>query len=42
MCEGRLTGFLPAAATQEEIMQLATQRDSATWRDDRRPQGASQ
>ncbi len=29
MCEGRLTGFLPAGATQEEIMRLATQRDAA-------------
>jgi ribose transport system ATP-binding protein len=26
MCEGRLTGFLPADASQEEIMRLATQR----------------
>jgi len=26
MCEGRLTGILPAGASQEEIMQLATQR----------------
>lgn len=26
MCEGRLTGFLPGGAPQEEIMQLATQR----------------
>jgi ribose transport system ATP-binding protein len=29
MCEGRLTGFLPAHSTQEEIMQLATMRGSA-------------
>jgi ribose transport system ATP-binding protein len=29
MCEGRLTGFLPARASQEQIMQLATQRSSA-------------
>jgi ribose transport system ATP-binding protein len=29
MCEGRLTGELPArGATQEAIMQLATQRES--------------
>jgi ribose transport system ATP-binding protein len=29
MCEGRITGELPAAgATQEQIMQLATQRES--------------
>ncbi len=27
MCEGRLTGFLPAQATQEDIMHLATLRD---------------
>ena len=26
MCEGRLTGILPAGAAQEEIMRLATQR----------------
>ena len=26
MCEGRLTGFLPGGASQEEIMRLATQR----------------
>jgi ribose transport system ATP-binding protein len=26
MCEGRLTGFLPARSSQEEIMHLATQR----------------
>ena len=30
MCEGRLTGFLPARASQEEIMHLATQRSSVT------------
>jgi ribose transport system ATP-binding protein len=30
MCEGRLTGFLPAQSTQEEIMQLATMRGSAS------------
>jgi ribose transport system ATP-binding protein len=31
MCEGRLTGILPggAATTQEDIMELATQRDRA-------------
>ena len=29
MCEGRLTGFLPARASQEEIMHLATQRGVA-------------
>ena len=29
MCEGRLTGFLPAGASQQAIMQLATQRQSA-------------
>ncbi|MFD1881783.1 sugar ABC transporter ATP-binding protein [Paracoccus pacificus] len=28
MCEGRLTGFLPADTTQEAIMELATKRDS--------------
>jgi ribose transport system ATP-binding protein len=28
MCEGRLTGVLPGGASQEEIMRLATQRDS--------------
>ncbi len=32
MCEGRLTGILPggAATTQEQIMHLATQRETAT------------
>ena len=31
MCEGRLTGEFPASqATQEKIMQLATQRESMT------------
>jgi ribose transport system ATP-binding protein len=31
MCEGRVTGELPAAgATQEAIMALATQRDAST------------
>ena len=30
MCEGRLTGILPAGASQEEIMKLATQRNGAT------------
>ena len=32
MCEGRLTGILPGGATttQEQIMELATQRDPAT------------
>ncbi len=29
MCEGRLTGMLPGGASQEEIMQLATQRQSS-------------
>jgi ribose transport system ATP-binding protein len=29
MCEGRLTGFLPGGASQQEIMRLATQRESA-------------
>lgn len=29
MCEGRLTGILPGGASQEDIMRLATQRDSA-------------
>ncbi len=29
MCEGRLTGILPAGSPQEEIMQLATRRESA-------------
>lgn len=29
MCEGRLTGILPGGAGQEEIMRLATQRESA-------------
>ncbi|MCV9966313.1 sugar ABC transporter ATP-binding protein [Pararhizobium sp. BT-229] len=28
MCEGRLTGFLPAGAPQEEIMRLATARQA--------------
>jgi hypothetical protein len=28
MCEGRLTGILPAEATQEQIMALATQRET--------------
>src|SRR5262249_3984862 len=28
MCEGRITGELPAGATQEQIMQLATRRES--------------
>ena len=28
MCEGRLTGLLPGGASQEEIMRLATQRQS--------------
>ena len=28
MCEGRLTGILPAEAAQEQIMALATQRDT--------------
>jgi len=30
MCEGNLTGFLPAQATQEDIMHLATQTMSST------------
>jgi ribose transport system ATP-binding protein len=29
MCEGRLTGILPGGATQEQIMALATQRETA-------------
>lgn len=29
MCEGRLTGILPGGASQEEIMRLATQRQSS-------------
>jgi ribose transport system ATP-binding protein len=29
MCEGRLTGILPGGASQEEIMHLATERQSA-------------
>jgi len=29
MCEGRLTGVLPGGASQEDIMRLATQRESA-------------
>ncbi|WP_323013874.1 sugar ABC transporter ATP-binding protein [Devosia sp.] len=29
MCEGRLTGFLPGGASQEEIMHLATMREAA-------------
>jgi ribose transport system ATP-binding protein len=29
MCEGRLTGILPANASQEQIMALATQRQQA-------------
>jgi ribose transport system ATP-binding protein len=29
MCEGRLTGVLPAGASQEEIMRLATQRQGS-------------
>jgi len=29
MCEGRLTGILPGGASQEDIMRLATQRQSA-------------
>ncbi len=29
MCEGRLTGTLPGGASQEDIMRLATQRESA-------------
>ncbi len=29
MCEGRLTGFLPGGASQEEIMALAIRRESA-------------
>ncbi|TKT74738.1 sugar ABC transporter ATP-binding protein [Aquamicrobium sp. LC103] len=28
MCEGRLTGFLPGGASQEEIMRLATRRNT--------------
>ncbi|MFT4148840.1 MAG: sugar ABC transporter ATP-binding protein [Paracoccaceae bacterium] len=30
MCEGRLTGILPGGAAQEDIMALATRRDSIT------------
>jgi ribose transport system ATP-binding protein len=30
MCEGRLTGFLPGGASQEDIMHLATQRQAQT------------
>ncbi|MBV8400454.1 MAG: sugar ABC transporter ATP-binding protein, partial [Acetobacteraceae bacterium] len=30
MCEGRLTGFLPGGASQEDIMHLATQRQAET------------
>ena len=30
MCEGRLTGILPGGASQQEIMALATKRDSMT------------
>jgi len=43
MCEGRLTGILPAGASQEEIMQLATQRGPAQNGGGRQPQagGAS-
>ena len=43
MCEGRLTGILPAGASQEEIMQLATQRGPAPTGGGRQPQagGAS-
>ncbi|WP_312530251.1 sugar ABC transporter ATP-binding protein [Paracoccus sp. (in: a-proteobacteria)] len=33
MCEGRLTGFLPAHSSQEAIMELATRRDSMTTED---------
>jgi ribose transport system ATP-binding protein len=33
MCEGRLTGFLPGGASQEEIMQLATQRNGVAAED---------
>ena len=29
MCEGRLTGILPGGASQEAIMELATQREGA-------------
>ncbi|RYE06912.1 MAG: sugar ABC transporter ATP-binding protein [Hyphomicrobiales bacterium] len=29
MCEGRITGFLPGGASQEEIMRLATMRQSS-------------
>jgi len=29
MCEGRLTGVLPAGAAQEQIMELATRREAA-------------
>ena len=40
MCEGRLTGFLPARASQEEIMHLATQRSSVTRGVRRRGRGS--
>ncbi len=33
MCEGRLTGILPAHASQEAIMELATKRESMTTGD---------
>ena len=42
MCEGRLTGFLPAQASQEEIMQLATQRAGSAGQTTTRPQGTIQ
>ncbi len=38
MCEGRLTGFLPAGASQDEIMRLATQRGETSG--DTRPSAA--
>ena len=35
MCEGRLTGFLPSGATQEEIMHLATKRETMVAQDNK-------
>ena len=35
MCEGRLTGFMPAGAAQDEIMHLATLRGTAATGDTR-------
>jgi hypothetical protein len=33
MCEGRITGELPAGASQEEIMAHATRRDEPVLRE---------